>query len=133
MLQKKMHKKNILDTNIILRFLLNDNKQQAEYAEKLFIKSPKHSLIVPDLVVAEIAYVLLSHYEFSKEEVIDKLSVLLTYEAFKLNNKVLKPALYYFKEKPISFVDAYLCALSNLSKTPLITFDKKLPRSIIRQ
>lgn len=125
-MQKKL---SLLDTSIIVRFLTGDDKELADRAEKLFQEAENSSLEIPDLVVAETVYVLLSFYKFSKEEVIEKIDLLLDFEKFKTNKKVFKKTLEFFKENNISFVDAYLSALVSLSKNQkLYTFDKNLEK-----
>lgn len=119
----------VLDTNIIIRFLTSDSPLQAEKVEGLLKKSATGSLVIPDMIVAEIVYVLLSFYGLTKEEVIEKIGILLDYPKFKINKKLLKKTIEVFSEYNISFSDAYLCALNLTGKHNLIyTFDKKLEK-----
>lgn len=119
----------VLDTNIIIRFLTSDNPVQAGKVEEMFKKSDSGSLVIPDLIVAEIVYVLLSFYNLPKEEVIEKIGALLDYPKLKTNKKLLKKTLEVFFDHNISFSDAYLCALNLIGKNPFIyTFDKKITR-----
>lgn len=119
----------LLDTNVIVRFLTSDSKEQAERAEKLFQSSSKKSLEIPDLVIAEIAYVLLSFYRLPKEEVIEKIHALIDFDKFKTNKKIIKKTLELFKEYNISFVDAYLCSLVFHNKNKFVfSFDRNLLR-----
>ena len=129
-LKKHMPKKiPVLDTNVIIRFLTSDSPLQAEKVEDLLKKSEVGSLVIPDLIVAEIVYVLLSFYDLPKEEVVVKLGALLDYAKFKTNKKLLKKTIEVFSENNISFSDAYLCALNLIGKHPYIyTFDKKLEK-----
>jgi len=117
----------VLDTNVLIRFLTSDNKKQADQSEKLFKSANKRSLEIPDLIIAEIVYILLSYYNLSKEEVINKISILVEFEKFKINKKIIKKTLSYFKEANISFVDAYLCSLVYCGKNNLLySFDRQL-------
>lgn len=56
----------MLDTNMILRYLLNDNKEMADEAE-IIIK--KGSAQVPIEVVAEVVYVLKGVYSIEREKI----------------------------------------------------------------
>lgn len=124
-----INKRPLLDTNIIIRFLTNDPPNQAEKVEKLFSQVSSSSLEIPDVVIFEIVYVLLSFYQLSKEEVIEKIYSLINFEKIKTNKKLIKKTLEIFKNYPISFIDAYLCALIFLKKHPFIySFDKKLKK-----
>ncbi|OGH44162.1 MAG: hypothetical protein A3H50_00500 [Candidatus Levybacteria bacterium RIFCSPLOWO2_02_FULL_37_10] len=121
-----MKKLPVLDTNIIIRFLTGDSLGQADKVEKLLNSSPKNSLSLPDIVVVEIAYVLLSLYKLSKEDVIEKLETLVEVKSVKCNIDLIKRSLDIFKDNNISFVDAYLCAEILGKNNILYTFDKRL-------
>ncbi|MEY8518888.1 PIN domain-containing protein [Lachnospiraceae bacterium 29-84] len=56
----------MLDTNMILRYLLNDNKEMADEAE-IIIK--KGSAQVPIEVVVEVVYVLKGVYSIEREKI----------------------------------------------------------------
>ena len=118
----------ILDTNILVRFLLNDNEKQVDKIEQLFNLSSFSSLIIPDLVIAEVIFVLLSVYKYEKKVVIDHIESLLHTEIFVTNKTLISQALYLFKTNTISFVDAYLCAQSIVEQKSLVTFDKRLQK-----
>lgn len=118
----------VLDTNIIIRFLTNDQPKQAAKVENL-LKESTFKLFIPDIIIAEIVYVLLSFYELPKSEVIEKINILLDFDKIKINNKILKKTLEIFSEYNVSFADAYLCALNILGKCGYIyTFDRNLTR-----
>ena len=55
-----------LDTNVIIRFLVRDDKQQAEIVYRLFkrVERKNETLFVPLLVVLETLWVLESVYEY---------------------------------------------------------------------
>ena len=126
-MNNKTQKKPLLDTNIIIRFLTNDEPEQAVMVEKLLKQAKSNSFELPDLVVMEIVYVLLSFYKLSKVSVVEKMSLLLDFEAFELNEKLLIKTLGIFSKNSISFVDAYLCAKVKLGHNSRVySFDKKL-------
>lgn len=117
----------VLDTNIIIRFLTTDNKTQAEKIEILLKQSLPHSLEIPDVVIMEIVYVLISYYNLSKDDVIEKITQLVDFDKFKIHKKLIKKALELFQIHNIFFVDAYLCALVSTNKNEsLYSFDKRL-------
>ncbi|MBI2620936.1 PIN domain-containing protein [candidate division WWE3 bacterium] len=123
-----MKKLPVLDANIIIRFLTGDSPGQANKVEKLLSSSPKNSFSLPDLVVVEISYVLLSLYKLSKEDVIEKLEMLIAVESIKCNKALIRRSLDIFKDNSISFVDAYLCAEVLIKNNLLYTFDKRLTK-----
>ncbi len=122
-------KTKLLDTNIIIRFLTKDSPSQAEKIENLFKKAKKEELEIPDFILTEIVWVLLSFYKVKKDEVIEKLEGILSFEKFKLNRAVLKKAIDIYRNYNISFVDAYLCALAIKGDYPKVySFDKRLKK-----
>lgn len=117
----------LLDTNLIIRFLTGDDRLQADKVEKLLMSKEISTLEIPDLVFAEIIYVLLSVYGLSKRDVAEKMCLLTEFKKIKCNKKTLKTALEIFKDNLISFIDAYLLALAKGGKNPYIySFDKRL-------
>lgn len=118
----------LLDTNFIVRFLLNDSPKQAETVEQIFKKSFEE-LILTDVVFAEITYVLQSVYKLSKEETIDKLYQLMRIPAIIYNRELISKTLITYLNNNISFVDAYLaayCEQNNLEG--IYSFDKGLDK-----
>ena len=117
----------ILDTNIIIRYLTEDDVKQAQRVELLFRKIATPKLEIPDVVIVEIAYVLLSYYKLTKEDVVEKINVLVDFKKFKTNKKLIKKTLDFYKNNNISFVDSYISALVFYKKNEfLFTFDKAL-------
>ena len=125
MVKKKVK---FLDTNVVIRFLTADDLRLAEKAEKLFLEAEKGELIIPDFILTEIVWVLLSFYRLDKGEVIEKLEAMLAFDKFALDRKVLRQAVDFWRRKNISFVDAYLLSLSINRKGKLISFDQRLNR-----
>ena len=68
-----------IDTNILIRFLVGDDKQQAQKVYTIFKKAEfdKNELFVPLLVILELISVLESVYEISRAEILDSISELL--------------------------------------------------------
>jgi len=68
-----------IDTNILVRFLVGDDKQQAKKVYNIFKKTEldKKELFVPLLVVLELIWVLESVYEIPRTEILDSISELI--------------------------------------------------------
>ena len=58
----------ILDTNMILRYLLNDNQEMADRAEQ-YINSGEASVTIE--VIAEVVYVLRGVYSMERDVIAD--------------------------------------------------------------
>ncbi len=103
-------KKRFVDTNIFLRYLTGDDKAKYSKCRTLFERavSGKEFLVTSEMVIAEVIWTLLSYYKVSKEEVIEKVSIILNTPNIQVeNHKVLTEALLLYSIKNIDFIDAY--------------------------
>ena len=78
-----------IDTNILIRFLVGDDKQQTKKVYNIFkkIELDKKELFVPLLVVLELIWVLESVYEISRPEILDSISELLLMPILKFEHQ----------------------------------------------
>lgn len=116
----------LIDTNVIVRFLTRDDPKLTKKAEKILKNAESGQLEIPDFILTEIVWLLLSYYKIEKEEVIEKLEGMLAFDKFKLNRKVLREAVDIYRDNNISFVDAYLLAKGEQNNQKVISFDKKV-------
>jgi len=83
-----------LDTNVLVRFLVRDNDQQAKTIYRIFkqAESDKEELFVPLLVVLEILWVLESVYKIPRQEILDSINdlVLMPILEFEAQSVILK-------------------------------------------
>jgi predicted nucleic-acid-binding protein len=116
-----------IDTNYIVRYLVNDNEEMADIAEELILNK---ELFIANEILAEVVYVLLGVYEVSREEVANQLLELISFENITTSNaKVISNTFEIFKSKNLDFVDCLLCAYSEDDE--IVTFDKKLNKCIL--
>lgn len=68
-----------LDTNVIIRFLVNDDMKQGELVKKLFLTAEKDNSVyfVSIPVILELIYVLDSVYGFTRKEILDAFNAML--------------------------------------------------------
>lgn len=126
----------IIDANIIIRFLAEDDLKKAEAVEQLFKKAGKNEYEIPDVIMAEIVWVLASFYGLGKSNIIEKLEGLLSLKNIKINRPILQKTIAIWRENNISYTDAYLCAYAlEKGKGKVCSFDKGLDqvREISRQ
>ena len=118
-----------LDTNVLVRYLVQDDAAQLAAATKLIRKcvSAGQSLFVPTSVTVELEWVLRSTYGFGKGDVVQALSSLLsTAELVFQDEQALEVALLLFREGSADFADCVHIALaSEAGEQPLWTFDKR--------
>ena len=116
----------LLDTNIIIRFLVGDNGEQLQKSIEIFkaIESAKLQVEILDGVLMEAFFVLTKFYTLPKEEVIGDLKTILALNGVVNSNKpVLYETLNIMEMKNIDFVDAMICAKSKLQGFEKLSFD----------
>jgi predicted nucleic acid-binding protein len=120
--------KSALDTNIIVRYLVDDVTSQADEVEKLFTRAEKGeiSLIVLPIVVAEVSYVLQTFYHQSFSEISRNIQSLLIQPWLELEHFKALLGLWTWYEQGQHFVDSYLLALKKYENIGFVSFDKKL-------
>ena len=117
--------KNLIDTNLIIRFLVNDDPQKVTRVEHL-LKDKNNKNILLDTVIAEIIWVLTSYYSIEKEEVAEKIRALIHVDTIECNAFLINRALNIWEKNIISYIDAYLAAVAELGNMTLYTYDKRL-------
>ena len=122
----------ILDTNVILRFLLGDVPELYEKAYRVFqqVEEGKLQVLLTDIVLSECVWVLEKFYGLSREQIVEKLSVLLQAEAIltETPKPALKEGLSTWKASSLDWADALLVAKAMSRDTKLITFDGEIAR-----
>ena len=115
-----------VDTNMIIRFLLNDHIEMANIAEKVLTT---RDVYIANEILAEVVYVLLGVYDISRSDIADRLTELIGFKNISVSNpEIVALSLELFKTKKLDFVDCLLCAYAKLDE--VVTFDKQLIRCI---
>lgn len=123
-----MPKTTVLDTNAIIRFLINDIPSQANQVEQIILSSPKNSLEIPTLIISETIYVLLSFYKKDKVQIVQSLNDFLSLKQTK-TSLLTHLSLQIYSQNNISFEDAYLIATTKQSpQKTIFSFDQQLNR-----
>lgn len=118
-----------LDTNVLVRFLVRDDKKQAEIVYRLFKRAENRNepFFVPLLVVLETIWVLESVYEIPREEIRASLQKLLLmpiliFEAQSALQRTLSSA----QTNKIDLADLLIAHSAKFSNCDgVLTFDKK--------
>jgi predicted nucleic-acid-binding protein len=118
-----------LDTNALVRFLVEDDEDQLERAKALIKRESRNDqrILISQLVLLETEWVLRSRYEFSKEEIIGTLSSLLESVEFDIeDDSSVEQALYVWKDSTADFADCLIGARhKTLGCRATATFDAK--------
>lgn len=120
----------LIDTNIIIRFLTQDNEKLSEKSTQIFEKIERGEIRakIPESVIAEIVYVIMKIYKKDREFIVTTLKKILNLKGIINHDKThLKNALDIFLEKNIDIVDAILLARSKQC-LGVLSFDKDLNR-----
>lgn len=113
-----------LDTNIVLRFLLNDVPIQSRKATSLITRN---QVYVTDVTITETVYVLQRTMGVERSRIVSLLKELLRVDTVVTNDYFLEEAIDLYGIQPsLSFVDCYSAAEAEAYGNGLVTFDKKL-------
>jgi|SRR5579884_1072329 len=116
----------LVDTNIILRWLLGDHKELSAKAEKIVNTAKPASLVITEIVVAEIVYVLRGTGR-DRRQTSEALLLLGRTAAFKFeNSELITEMIELLVQTRLDFADCYLLTRAAREKVELATFDKKL-------
>lgn len=118
----------LLDTNIILRFLLGDDPEQSKTAKGLMTKicDGLTNAEIKDFVLLESVWVLDASFHIPRSEIAEKLINILNFSGIvNTNRSTLIHALLRFKETKIDLADCLLAAYSSPA-TPVVSFDRDL-------
>ncbi|HJP88210.1 MAG TPA: type II toxin-antitoxin system VapC family toxin [Candidatus Limnocylindrales bacterium] len=117
-----------LDTNVLVRHLTGDPPAMAAAATRYL--SSASILIVPDVIVAELCYVLESVYERPRAEVAGTLRSLLAMPAVQvLEQELLHRAVEIYEHDRLDFAEAYLVASAERSGIgAVVSFDRTIDR-----
>lgn len=118
-------KKIFLDTNIWLRYFLNDEKKQFMDCQKLLSlnETGKLKIYTSTICLLEIVYTLSSFYKITRNQIIINLEDIISTRNLTLIEKTNFPkTLEFFKQHQIKFTDC-LIASQLPPKTVLCTYD----------
>ena len=116
-----------LDTNILIRYFVQDDLVQAKKVEKIL---EKHSqFYINHIVLCEVVWVLEAVYEFPKIKTIELLEKILVTKQFEIQEKdVLWVAVSDFKKFNVDFADCLLGRKNKDEGYKTVTFDKSLEK-----
>lgn len=116
-----------LDTNILLRIILEDNKRLYKVAERLLAREGVE-YDVADIAISEMVYVLEVSLGFSREFVKRAIRRVLRLPNIRYNRALFDEVLPFYEAHPaLSFNDCCLAGYAAARRAePLWTFDRKL-------
>jgi predicted nucleic-acid-binding protein len=112
-----------IDTNVLVRLVVNDDPAQAQVAQE----RTANGAWVSHLVLAETVWVLTGNFGLSRAAVADAIETLITHPNVALEDvAVVRNALKHFMQsKKIDFADCLILEIARKAgHTPLGTFDR---------
>ena len=100
-----------LDTNVLIRYLVQDDRQQFEKARRLIHREAGRGepVLVSLLVLLEIEWLLRSRYGLSKAEIVAAFSALLDAADLAFEDETaVEYALYSWKDPAADFADSLI-------------------------
>lgn len=122
-----------LDTNVILRLLLQDVPDQSDAAYNLITQAKPGSLAVADIVIFECVWVLAGPlYSQERDAIADMLLTVIRTPSLNCNRTLFERALpLYAKHPKLSFSDVCIATYAELNDAlPLLTLDKALAKAM---
>jgi predicted nucleic acid-binding protein len=128
-------KSNFIDTNVIVRYLVENPKTIQAKFQGVFTFFPKVEkgeirIELTELVVFEAYFVLTKLYKIPPKEVAEKLSVIVSFKGVIMSDKlVILLCLEILQKKKLDLVDAYLLAYAKKKGIKgVYSFDKDLSK-----
>jgi predicted nucleic acid-binding protein len=117
-----------LDTNVLIRHLTGDPPAQARRATAFLEQTDE--LLVPDLIVAEVVYVLESFYEVKPKRVAELVRAVIAFPVIVVRDEpLLLRALEIYEVERLDFAEAYLVASAEATGVESIaSFDRSIDR-----
>ena len=124
----KFMPKKLVDTNVILRYLLHDVESQQKEVDELIASGVA---TIPE-VFPEIVYVLGKSYGVGRQQISEALLTVLE-EINVAHKEVIIHASKLYGETNLDFVDCVLIAYYKIESVEVFTFDKDLNKLLKRE
>ena len=122
-----------VDTNVLVRFLVQDDEKQAQIATKLLAdaEADKQPLFVSNVVVLEMMWVLKSVYEVPRDEILDSLSELLSMVVLEFQDSLsVRDFVSSAQHNTYDLADLLICHVARgKGCDTTLTFDKKAAKA----
>lgn len=117
-----------VDTNVLIRHLTGDPPAEAARATS-YLRGVE-TLLLADLILAEVAYVLESYYQVARGQVAEALRAILAFRAIRVVDAgLLQRAVEVYEVHRLDFADAYLVACAERTGVgTIVSFDRSIDR-----
>ena len=128
-----MSKQRLIDTNLIVRYLVQDHDKHARAAERLFDACDRGDLVIVVLpaVLAECVFVLESFYRHPRPDIASALGRLISSPGVEISEVTVHlDALKRYKGTKAHFVDCLIAATAVAENVAVSTFDQDLRKFV---
>ena len=119
----------VIDTNLLVRYLTDDEPQKAKAVDALLNSAGKGEIkiLIPSIVIAELVWVLESFYKMTTDDITGLVEAILNTPGVDTQDKsVITAALKLYRNKKIDLIDAWIIEFARFKGANRIyTFDKK--------
>jgi predicted nucleic-acid-binding protein len=117
----------LVDTNLIVRYLVQDNEKHAKAAGRLFDACDRGDLVIVLLpvVLAECVFVLESFYGHARGDIASALGRLISSPGVEIGSAAIHlDALDRYRKTKVHFVDCVIAATAATEGLPVASFDR---------
>lgn len=119
----------VIDTNLLVRYLTDDEPQKARAVDTLLNAAAKGEIkiLIPSVVIAELVWVLESFYKMMPGDIAELVEAILNTPGVDTQDRsVIKAVLKLYDSKQIDLIDAWIIEFARAKGAKRIyTFDKK--------
>jgi predicted nucleic acid-binding protein len=119
-------KRRLVDTNLIVRYLVQDHEKHAKAAGKLFDACDRGDVVIVVLpaVLAECVFLLESFYEHPRGDIASALGRLISSPGVEIDAAINLDALDRYRKTKVHFVDCLIAATAATENMPVASFDQ---------
>jgi predicted nucleic-acid-binding protein len=120
-------KRRLVDTNLIVRYLVQDHEKHAKAAGRLFDACDRGDVVIVVLpaVLAECVFVLESFYEHPRGDIASALGRLISSPCVEIDGAAIHlDALDRYRKTKVHFVDCLIAASAATENMPAASFDQ---------
>jgi len=117
-----------IDTNVIVRYLVEEKENQPKGLKKFFLELERGEIKVEclEIVFFQVIFVLKSFYKIPKTKIIENMQAMLSLDGFHMKNKrIMERTLEMWGSHAGDIIDCHIVANMEYTGTKeLLTYDK---------
>ena len=122
-----MSERRLVDTNLIVRYLVQDHEKHAKAAGRVFDACDRGEVVIVVLpaVLAECVFVLESFYKHPRGDIASALGRLISSPGVEISGATIHlEALDRYRKTKVHFVDCIVAATAAAENMPVASFDQ---------